>query len=485
MKFSRLVLIVCSVAVATAMFLGSCKKTATLTSGGILTFSEDTLKFDTVFTAAGSYTNWVVIYNPQAEPVVVSSIRLQNGTSSYFHLNIDGRKGNTASNIKIAAHDSIYVFATVNIDSDRSTTPFLITDALVATMNGRDFSMPITAYGQNAYYIVSDSFGAGTYTWKTDKPYVVIHNCVVGPYADLEIPRGCRVYMHQDAQFIVYYNANLGIGQTPSGSADSVVFQGDRLDRSYFGYVGYPGEWCGFWFVPNSAGNISHTVIKNCGNGAPYYQYSIIPAAIRVDSGARVQIDHSIIENSISLGLLGFQGTINASNCLVHTTGGQALAISQGGYDTLVNCTFANYGTAQTAHSQAGTAVILDWYTPDNKHYYYGNMGVLMRNCIVYGSLDSEIICDTSLTPGNITQTSLIMDHCLVKMGKVQEPFIKFLSCLLPTTADSLFKNTAKEDFHLGTNSPAKGAGTSVSGTDLDNNPWPGGPSDIGCYLAK
>src|SRR4051812_6432579 len=101
-----------------AMLLGAsaCRKTNTLTNGGVLSFSNDTLKFDTVFTAAGSYTNWVVIYNPQSEGVVVSQVRLQNGTASYFHLNVDGRKGNVATNIKIAAHDSVYVFATVNID---------------------------------------------------------------------------------------------------------------------------------------------------------------------------------------------------------------------------------------------------------------------------------------------------------------------------------------------------------------------------------
>ncbi len=476
MRYRLFLIITVLVSCVAVLFCGSCRKTSTLTKGGVLKFSEDTLKFDTVFTAAGSYTNWVVIYNPQSEAVVVSSIRLQNGASSFFHLNIDGVKGNSSSNIKIAPHDSIYVFATVNIDSDKSLTPFFIEDALVATMNGVEFKLPITAYGQNAYYIVSDSFSTDQ-TWKTDKPYVVIHNCVVGPGTTLDIPLGCRVYMHQDAQFIVY--GTLKIGQHGT-AGDSVVFQGDRLDRSYFGYVGYPGEWCGFWFVPYSNGNISHMVMKNCGNGAAYYYYSIIPAAIRADSGARVALDHSIIENSISQGILGFQGSVTASNCLVHTTGGWALAVSQGGFDTFTNCTFANYGTAQTSHSQAGTAAILDWYTPDSKHYYYGNMGVLMRNCIVYGSLDSELVCDTSGSPTG-TQAALTMDHCLLKMGKVREPFISFDACLFNAGNDSLFRNSARQDFHLTSQSAAKNAAVTVPlpGGDLEGFPFTG---SIGCY---
>jgi hypothetical protein len=285
--------------------------------------------------------------------------------------------------------------------------------------------------------------------------------------------------MHQDAQIIVY--GALSIGQDPASSSDSVVFQGDRLDRAYFGYVGYPGEWCGFWFAPGSFGNISNTVMKNCGNGAAYHDYTIIPAAIRVDNGAKLNIDHSIIKNSISLGILGFQGNVTATNCLVNTTGGQALAVSMGGYDTFINCTFANYGSGQTAHANAGTVAILDWYTPDSKHYSYGDLNVLMRNCVVYGSLDSEMACDTTGSPAG-TLARLVMDHCLVKMGSVREPFIVFDNTLF--NVDPLFKSSATGDFHIGSNSPAAGTGGEPQPVnDLDYVLRTG--SDIGCYQSK
>ncbi len=428
----------------------SCRKQKVLNVGGIVKFSVDTLKFDTVFTAAGSYTNSLTIYNPQDQEVILSSVKLLNGANSYFHLNVDGVPGNSVTNIKIAAHDSIYVFATVNIDPSDTLTPFVVTDELVATLNGDNFSIPFTAYGQNAHYIINDSFSTNT-TWLTDKPYVVIYNCVVGPTATLNIPRGCRVYMHQNAQFIVYNTLN--IGQAPSSSSDSVVFQGDRLDRAYFGYIGYPGEWCGLWFVSSgiSTGNISHAVFINCGGGAAYYNYTIIPAVIRVDTTAVLSIDHSIIENSISLGILGFQGTVIASDCNVNTTGGEALAISQGGYDSIVNCTFANYGTGQLNHTDAPTVAILDYYSPGPGYIYYGNLNAILRNCIVYGSLDSEIVCDTSGSPAG-TQARLYADHCLLKMGNVRQPFIQFNFCIF--NQDPQFKNPVNGDFHLLEGSP-------------------------------
>jgi hypothetical protein len=467
------------VIVAVAFFGSGCKKQRILTSGGILTFSVDTLKFDTVFTSESSFTTGFLIYNPQNEEVVISSVRMLNGSASFFHLNVDGYSGNYTQNLKIAAHDSLYVFATVNINPNDSTNPFLITDSLVATMNGKQFYVPFTALGQNAHYIISDSFTTNT-TWLTDLPYVVIHNCVIGQGVSLTIPPKCRVYMHQDAQFIIYPTASLNIGQGATTPADSVVFQGDRLDRAYFGYIGYPGEWCGLWFTPGSTGRISNAVFKNCGGANAYYNYPIIPAAMRVDSGAKVTMDHTVIKNSISIGLLGFEGNITARSCMVNTTGGEALAISMGGTDSLINCTFANFGTAEVAHSDAPTAAILDWYKVDvNTPPVFGNMNVLMQNCIVYGSLDSEIICDTSLTPAGIT-TKLQMDHCLLKMGSVREPFINFTSCVF---TDPEFKDTVNGDFHLNSGSPALNAGNASGAptTNLHYDSWSGAPN-IGCY---
>ena len=321
----------------------ACKKQKTLTVGGVVTFSVDTLKFDTVFTAAGSFTSYLLIYNPQDEAVVLSSVKLQGGASSYFHLNVDGFTGNNIPNLKIAAHDSIYVFATVNIDPNNTLTPFVVTDALIATLNGKDHSIPFTAYGQNAHYIISDSMITNT-TWVNDKPYVVIHTCVVGtlggPNTTLTIQKNCRIYMHQDARFVVYGTLNVNKGST--SNADSIIFQGDRLDRGYFLNDEYPGEWCGIWIAPGGTGNISYATIKNCGGNTAYYNFFTQGSALEVDTLATLTIDHCTIKNSYSYGILGFAGTLTATNCLVQTTAGEALLITQGGTDSITNCTFAN-----------------------------------------------------------------------------------------------------------------------------------------------
>ncbi len=476
-----------------AILMGvSCKKTRIQTVGGTLKFSVDTLKFDTVFTAAGSFTTGLLIYNPQGEEVVLSSIQLAEGANSYFHLNVDGFAGNTATNIKIPAHDSIYVFATVKIDPNNKLTPFLITDSLVATMNGKNFYVGFTAYGQNAHYIIDSALAGppGTIVpWKTDLPYVIIwtgdtskpHGLQINPGVTLSLPAGCRIYMHQNAAVAVF-----GTLSAIGSKTDSIIFQGDRLDRIYFGYMGYPGEWGGLYFDSKSKGNIlTHTIIENCGNGA----LTGVPSAIQLapdsehdGSHPQLTLDRCIIQNSYGYGIYSFAGTLVAKNSLVNTTGQEALAIVEGGTANVTNCTFANYGSSAVSHANYGTVTILNYYWDGvmGDPTIYGTLNATLTNCIVYGSLDSEIICDAPSIPSGTTAV-LKLHHCLLKTGTIWESFADTTGCIF--NQDPLFKNTANADFHLMTGSPAIGVGDStltMSGLDLDDNSWNGG--DIGCY---
>ncbi|MCW3122273.1 MAG: hypothetical protein JWQ38_1765 [Flavipsychrobacter sp.] len=478
--------IVILVTVAVIMLMdAACKKPKPLSDGGVLTFSTDTLTFDTVFTTQGSYTSGVMIYNPQGQEVIVSSVRLQDGASSYFHLNVDGFQGNTISNLKIAAHDSIYVFATVKIDPTDTLTPFIIVDHLIATMNGKDFSIPFTAYGQNAHFIVNDSLIADQTDWKTDKPYVVKGACVIGPGKVLRIPAKCRVYMHQDARFIVY--GGLGINLDGSGT-DSVVLQGDRLDRGYFLHEEYPGEWGGIWFKPGSLGVIKNTIIKNCGNSTLYNGLGTLAAAIEVDSLAKLYIDNSVIKNSIGYGILGVRGNITATNCLIHTCGAQAFGVIIGGADTMTNCTFANYGTAQVKHITNPTVAILSYFAPGGgEPAIPGTLNTILTNCIIYGSLDSEFYCDNS---GGGT-SNLTMDHCLFGTGWQIPSFLKTNACKIGQAAtgfiDPKFTNPNARNFMLSSSSPAVDAGVPLSWLSIDLAGKPRATSgttgnDMGCY---
>lgn len=66
-----------------------------------LSFSADTLGFDTVFTTVGSTTQGFLIFNSHKNRINISSARLAGGSSSPFRMNIDGMSGKELSNINV------------------------------------------------------------------------------------------------------------------------------------------------------------------------------------------------------------------------------------------------------------------------------------------------------------------------------------------------------------------------------------------------
>src|SRR5690606_38660932 len=111
----------------------------------------------------------------------------------------------------------------------------------------------------------------------------------------LVIPPGCRIYMHADSRLFV-----LGRLLAKGSKTDSIIFQGDRLDRNYFGNVGYPGEWGGIYFFESSFGSeLDWVVLRNGGNSAR----GTLPATIQVTGnnasvGTRqLTMTHTVIEN--------------------------------------------------------------------------------------------------------------------------------------------------------------------------------------------
>ena len=74
-----------------------------------LTFSTDTVSFDTVFTGQGTPTARLLVFNHAKKAVNISSIRFARQDTE-FSLNVDGMSGETFSDVEIRGGDSIYVF---------------------------------------------------------------------------------------------------------------------------------------------------------------------------------------------------------------------------------------------------------------------------------------------------------------------------------------------------------------------------------------
>lgn len=214
-----------------------------------LSFSNDTVIFDTVFTSLGSATQRLMVYNPSKSVVNISNILLAGGDKSPYRINVNGLSGSSFKDIELNGGDSLYLFARVTIDPTDIGNPFVVEDSILFLTNGNEQRIKLVAWGQNANYILADKYIEGfppfkivadsleTVHWTNEKPYVIYGYAVINSYGKLIIDEGARVYFHKNSGLWAYTDGVLKV----FGSQDNpVTFQGDRLESFY---NDLPGQW--------------------------------------------------------------------------------------------------------------------------------------------------------------------------------------------------------------------------------------------------
>jgi len=133
--------------------INSCRKDFnTVPSFGNLEFSKDTVFLDTIFTNIGSATYNLKVYNRSNNAITIPQIKLENGTSSSYRLNVDGIPGKEFENIDILARDSIYVFVETTININNSVNP-LYTDKILFDIGSSQQNVDLITLVQDANFI--------------------------------------------------------------------------------------------------------------------------------------------------------------------------------------------------------------------------------------------------------------------------------------------------------------------------------------------
>ncbi len=357
----------------------SCRKNSFITGKDAnVFFSADTLFFDTVFVSTGSVTQSVKILNPNSKKLHLDVVRLMGGAQSYFNLNIDGSPGPEQDNIDLDAGDSLYIFVAVQINPASANLPFVVQDSIQVSFNGNLTYLQLQAWGQNAHFLRNQVL-TGTNSWTSSLPYVIQGGLQIDTGASLTIPAGCRVYFHADAPLLVD-------GSLVVNGADSsrVYFSGDRLDEPY---RDYPGSWPGIYFRGTSMNNqLQFAVIGNADN-------AIVALSPPAGSGpAKLVLQECIINNSYDAGILGVNGSIQATNCLISNCG-QDIELGGGGNYQFTQCTAAAYSDNFIVHTQPVLSIsdaIMQGST-----IVTGDLLAGFTNCIFwgdYGNVPSEVM---------------------------------------------------------------------------------------------
>ncbi len=454
-----------------------------------LSFSVDTLFFDTVFTTQGSATRIIKIFNHDNKPVKISKVYLEKGSGSMFNLNVDGTPGKSVSNVEIEANDSIYVFAevTINPNDPLTISPFVLDENLIFELNGNQQKVVLEAWGQNANYIPNNhnSNGVaittcqlGNISWNDPKPYV-IYGVLLIDSCTLNIPAGTKIYVHGGVAKNVngtysdgfIYTLTFGKLNITGTKDNPVVIQGDRLEAEF---KDVPAQWAGIRIGPSSKGNIiRYAVIKN----------SIV--GVRADSNSQVKIYNTRIYNTSSSGLLGVHATMVAENCLMYNNGGNAFQAEFGGNYFLSYCTLASYNNDQSALS-LNNVKCLDVLCADKLLY---GLSADIKNCIITGSQNDEIdLLNGSNNPSDFTlnlKNNVVRVKDLLKANQ----FPNFLTdicinCINTKPIDHLFKDVNKDNYKLDTLSVAEQKAIPVPTIlkDIDDRDRDAVMPDIGSY---
>lgn len=447
-----------------------------------LIFSDDTVTFDTVFTTIGTITKSLKVFNPTNEKILISEIRVGGGGGSNFTINIDGRPGNIRSDVELLPKDSLFIFIKATIDPNNKNTPLIVTDSILFTTNTSEQQVKLTAFGQDAHYIIANKYISGLppfrivaaegekVTWSNDKPYVVYGYAVVDSMGSLTIGPGTKIHFHKNSGLWVYKGGQIKV----MGEKDSlVVFQGDRLDSWY---KDKPGQWDRIWLNESSAKNeFNYAVIRN---GFIGIQAQIINDIMDYN---QVVLNNVIIENMSAWGIFARMYRINATNTLISNCGEVGLYLTQGGYYDFRHCTVANYWSQSVRQTPA--VVVTNYYKdPYSGNIYASHLDkAYFGNCILYGNVESELLLDNQYG-GDFNYK---FDNCLIKVKEVPTDLNNYTDCIFNQTPG--FVSIEKNNYHIDTSSAAINKGKRqvalLIKKDLDQvNRMEDEAPDIGAY---
>jgi hypothetical protein len=423
-----------------------------------LSFSKDTVVFDTVFTTIGSTTQQFKIYNKDSKTIRIDEIELMGGTNSKFSINVDGLQGTKIEDLYIEGGDSLFVFVEVTLDPNGTNLPMVIEDSIRFKSNEKNQFVKLAAWGQDAYFHYKD-LNEGV--WPNDKPHVVYGYAAVDSAKTLTIQAGTHIYMHKNAILYVY-KSTLNIQGT---LGNEVIIEGDRLEQEYQDVA---GQFYGIYFQQARPCTIDYAIIKNGTSGVHLYDED------PMNTDYTLTMTNTIIKNQARYGVFIFAGAkVKAENCIVAKNGTHALFVLQGGDFNFNHCDLLGYG------SSTNPAVGISNYYND---YNAGQTNVSsidegkLYNCVVTGNLTTEFAMDTIQMSGVVLNFDF--KNTLLRSEEIYTD--SFYDASVIWNGAFVFTNPTEFDFTFGTSSALQGAGINTSVvTDILGNPR-NNPPDIG-----
>ena len=444
----------------------SCSNDDDWNTGGYLSFSSDTLNFETVFSETGSPTMQLRIYNKGAKKLNIDNIELVNAAKSGFRMNLDGESGEKFGNVELLKKDSLFAFIEITPKSIPSGAPVVIRDSIRFDINGNTQYVQLEAIGQDVYVWKGNVINTDSHL-SDDKPYLIYDSLVVAEDARLTIPQGVTFYFRRNSSLKIRGAVDA------QGTIDKpIVMRGDRFGDVVNGvsYDNVSGQWQGIVFYDKSFDNsLNNVIAKNAVEGMVFKESSL--------TSLKARLINVVVQNTSENGVVATNCNIVAENCLFANSRGAALLVVGGKY-AFTHCTIVNY---YEWSSRRYNALGISNYWTVGATFPLEQCDIV--NSIIYGSVSQEYNIDQAI--GGAFNYKFV--NCLIR-DTGENISSQFINCIW--NADPRFVNVNGNrdynyNFELGLLSPAiDQADNSLSlPTDIKGQLRPNGlKSDIGCY---
>ena len=441
----------------------------------ILSFSADTVKLDTVFSAVPTTTRTFWVHNESGDGIRCKNIRLERGNQSGFRVNVDGvylgsESGYQASEVEIRKGDSIRVFVELTSPVNGRNKPWLVEDNLLFLLeSGVTQKVNLNAYSWDAIkyrnlHITNDTTLTG------DRPIIVYGKLTVEEHATLTLAAGATLYFHDGGGIDVY-----GRLCSQGEAGKEVILRGDRLDWM-FDYLPYDlmsGLWDGIHFYETSYDNVMEfTDLHSSFNG-------IVCDSADVEK-QKLTLKNMTVHNCQGKGLSTVNCKVTAENCQFTNTLYECVDIL-GGDVTINHCTLAQFYPFDSNRR------------PALNYYSSATMPLLRMDCInsivtgypedvVMGATENENIPFNYRFISSILRTPAVEDA-----EHIIDVIFEDVEDTASVQGDKHFKlvdiNTQHYDFHLDSLSPAinKGSKDYPVSNDRDGKARDDQP-DMGCF---
>lgn len=421
-------------ALAAAAAAAGCRQEFVADAAATLRFSSDTIRFDTIFSPLGSTTFSCKVYNPGSKNLLFDEVRLRGESASPFRMNVDGRAGYSVGNVKLAKKDSLFIFLEV-----KKNQALLLTDAVVFVVNGAELPgrLEVVAYGQEAVVFDGDTLLRSRYTFTADKPYLLNGMVVVDSAAVVEVAPGAKLYFGAKAGIDV--SGALEVAGTPENPC---ILSFPRYNDPW--YSDATGQWSGVSIAATGRANVRCAKIRGAQCAFA------VSDTLNTATGVQLTLERSTVAFA-EIGVRISSGAVNANSCLFASHLSNA-ALVEGGRCSFYHCTFAS-----------SAPVALQSYRLRKKERQNNTYDTIpapldayFANSIIHGKSANALSVREQKHP--TANMRLTLEQCLVKLDNSYDLSNgeRYAGII---TQDPMFKNAAKNDFHLSEKSPAINAG--------------------------